>query len=106
MRVRDIGFGDIILNEKLYKKYKNTLIYDILYKTFMDAKLLHIRFDKIHGFIKIYDEIRYLVIYDYERYNAIYDRIRYLLSEKSGITDGISHNITRITIESYNCLPI
>ena len=98
MRVRDIDFSDIILDEKLYKKYKNTLIYDISYKTFMGAKPLRIRFDKIHGFIKISDEIRYLVIYDYERYNVIYDRIRYLLSEKSGITDGISHNFARIRV--------
>ena len=37
------------------------LIYDILYKTFMGAKPLHIWFEKIDGFIKIYDGIRYLV---------------------------------------------
>ena len=48
----------------------------------MGTKPLRIRFDKIDGFIKIYNGIRYLVLYDYERYNAIYDRIRYLISEK------------------------
>ena len=34
------------------------LIYDILYKTFMGAKSLHIWLEKIDGFIKIYDGIR------------------------------------------------
>ena len=40
---------------------KNMLIYDILYKAFMGVKPLHIWFEKIDGFIKIYDGIRYLV---------------------------------------------
>ena len=42
----------------------------------MGAKPLRIRFNKIDGFIKICDGIRYLVLYYYERYNASYDRIR------------------------------
>ena len=40
--------------------WKN-FIYDISYKTFTGAKPLHI--DKIDGFIKICDEIRYLEIF-------------------------------------------
>ena len=36
----------------------------------------------------------------------IYSRIRYLISEKSGITDSINHNFTRIRIDSYHSLPI
>ena len=43
----------------ILKKHKNIIIYDILYKTFMGAKPLRIRLDKIDGFIKIYDGIRY-----------------------------------------------
>ena len=35
MKVRDIGSGNILLDEKLYK---NILIYDISYKTFMGSK--------------------------------------------------------------------
>ena len=31
----------------------------------MGAKPLHIRIDKIDGFIKIHNEIRYLVLFDY-----------------------------------------
>ena len=37
MRVMDIDFDNILLDEKLYKTYKNILIYDISYKTFMGA---------------------------------------------------------------------
>ena len=48
----------------------------------MGAKPLHIWLEKIDGFIKIYDGIRYLVLFAPERYNAIYDRINYLTSEK------------------------
>ena len=68
----------------------------------MGEKLLHIRFDKLDGFIKIYDETRYLVLLGPERFDAIYDRIRYLISAKSGITYSISHNFSRIGIDSYN----
>ena len=37
MRVMDIDFDNILLDKKLYKTYKNILIYDISYKTFMGA---------------------------------------------------------------------
>ena len=37
MRVVDIDFSDILLNEK---SYESILVYDISYKTFMDAKPL------------------------------------------------------------------
>ena len=43
----------------------------------MGTRPLRIRFDKVNGFIKIYDGMRYLVLYDYKRCNAIYDRIKY-----------------------------
>ena len=34
------------------------------------AKPLIIRFDKIDGFIKVYDETRYLVLFNSEKYDA------------------------------------
>ena len=46
----------------------------------MGAKPLGIRFDKIDGFIKVYDGIRYLVIFDYWQHDKIYNRIIYLRS--------------------------
>ena len=109
MRVwdRDIDFNDILLDEILYEeKYKNVLIYDISYKTSAGAKPLSIRFDKINGFIKIYDGIRYLVLFDYGWCDKICNRIRCLISEKSGIADSINHNFARIRINSYNSLPV
>ena len=104
MRVFD--FDKILLDEKSYKTHGNILIYDISCKTFMGAKPLHIRFETIDGFIKIYDGIRYLVLFGPERYDTSNNRIRYLMSEKCGITDFISHNFARIRIDSNNYLPI
>ena len=72
----------------------------------MDAKPLRIMFDEIDGFIRIYDGIRYLVLFVFERYDAIYKWIRYLISEKSGITNSINHNFARIRIDSNNSLAI
>ena len=71
----------------------------------MGAIPLRIWFEKIDGFIKIYDEIRYLVLFPSERYNAIYNRIKYLITEKSRITDSVNHNFARIRIDPYNSLP-
>ena len=93
---RDIDFSDILLDEKLYKeKYENILIYGISYKTPMGVK--------IDRFIKIDDKIRYLVLFDYRYCDKIYDNIKYLVSEKSGITDSINQNFGR---NSYDPLPI
>ena len=67
---------------------------------------LCIRFEKIDGFIKIYDGIRYLVILDRNWLDKICDSVKYLISEKGGITDIINHNFARIRIDSYNSLPV
>ena len=48
----------------------------------MGPKPLRIWFEKIDGFIEIYDGIRYLVLFVSKRYDAIYNRIRYLISKK------------------------
>ena len=103
---KDVDFSDILLDEKLYKeKYENMLIYVISYKISTGTKTLRIRFDKIDGFIKIHDEIRYLVLFDCSWCDKICDRIKYIISEKSGFTDNINHNFARIRIDSYNSLP-
>ena len=76
----------------IYLKNRTSYFFDensyesISYKNFMGAKPLRIRFDKIDGFIKIYDRTRYLALFSPGIYGAIYDRIRYLISEKSVIT--------------------
>ena len=56
-----------------------------------------IRFNQIDGFIEIWVGIRYWLLFD-----KICDRIKYIISEKSGITDSISHNFGRIRTDSFN----
>ena len=51
----------------------------------MSAKLLSVLFEKIDGFIKNYDGIRYLVLLGSKQYDVIYNRIRYFMTKKSGI---------------------
>ena len=86
MNVEDINVNNIFLDEN---RNENILVYNILYKTFMDAKPLRNRFDKVDELIKIYNGIRYLelshsyngVYYGINSriYNAIFDRINYLI---------------------------
>ena len=75
-----------------------------MYKSLIDFKHLPIRFDKIDGFIKVYDGSRYLVLFGSEKYDFIYNRIRYVISVKSGITCVISHNYAKFKVDSYKCL--
>ena len=72
----------------------------------MGAKPSRIRFDKIDGFIKIYDGIRYLVLFDFVWYDEIYNRIKYFLGEKSYITVSTNYNSAKLRIDLYNSLPI
>ena len=57
--------------------------------------LLWVRFcfDKIDGFNKIYDGIKYLELFSHNWNDEICDRIKYLISRKSGITDTINHTL-------------
>ena len=103
MIVEDIDFDNILYDGK---SYENILNCDISYKTFMGAKPLHIRFDKVDGIIEIYDGTRYLELLGLRIYNAVYDRIKYLISQKSDAKYIINHNFARIRIDSYNPLPI
>ena len=67
---------------------------------------MQIRFDKIDGFIKIYDGTRYLTLSSSENDHDIYNRIRYLSSLKSSITYIFSHYFAKIKVDSYDSLPI
>ena len=71
------------MDEKLYE---NILVYEISYKTLFGSKPLRIRFDKIDGFIRVYDEIRYVTLLGSIKYDASYSRTRYLIRQKFGIT--------------------
>ena len=72
----------------------------ISYKSLIAAKSLCIRFDKIIGFIKIYDGTRYLVLFGSGKYDSIYSRIKYLMRVKSGITYVGSHNYAKFKVDS------
>ena len=68
IKIKDNDFDNILFDEKTYE---NILIYGISYKTFMGVKPLCIRFDKVHGVIKIYDGTGYLELFDSWIYNRI-----------------------------------
>ena len=97
----NFDFNNILFDEK---SYENILIYNISYKTLIGAKPLRTRFDKVDGFIRVYDGARYSVLLGPKKYDAIYNRIRYLISQKSGITFVFSHNYVRIKIDPYDSL--
>ena len=77
-----------------------------MYTSLIDSKPLHIGFDKIDGFIRVYDGTRYLVLFRSEKYDSICNRIRYLISVKSGIRYIISHNHAKIKVDSFDSLPL
>ena len=96
--------SNISLDKKLYE---NISVYDISYKISVGPKPLGNRFDKLDGFIRVSgDKFRHLVLFDYEMFDKICDKIKYLISEKSGITDSINHNFGNIKIDLYNSLTI
>ena len=61
MKVDDSNVDNILLDEK---SYENILVHNILYKTFMNAKPLQIRSDKLEGIIEIHGGIRYLELFN------------------------------------------
>ena len=107
MRDGDSNFDNILLDKESHVNWnENILIYTTLYKTFIGAKPLRIRFNEVDGFSHIFDGTRYLALIIPERYDAIYDRIRDLINEKGGITDSVNHNFGRIRIDLCSSLPI
>ena len=103
IEIEDFDFDNNLTDGK---SYENVLVYNISYKTLIDAKSLRIRFDKIDGFFRVYDGTRYLVLFGTKKYDYIYNRIRYLVSAKSGIICVISHNYARIKVDSYDSSPL
>ena len=69
IKIKYFNSDNILMNEK---SYENILVYDISYKTLNGAKPLRIRFDKINGFISVYDQTRYLVLFGTEKYDSIF----------------------------------
>ena len=96
----DFDIDNILID---VNSYKNILVCNISYKTFIGAKLLRVRFYKIDESIRVYDETRYLVLFWEEKYNFIYNRIRHLIGDKN-IRNLISN--TNIKVDSYHSLPL
>ena len=69
----------ILIDEK---SYGNILTYGISYRTLIGAKPLRIRFDKVDGYIRVYDGSRDLALFGPEKYDVIYNRTRYHKSKK------------------------
>ena len=63
-------------------------------------------FDKVIGFIRVYDGTKYLILFHFEKYNPIYDRIRYPISLAGGITYVFSYNYAKTKIDSDDDLPL
>ena len=72
IKIEDFDFDNILLDEK---SYKNIMIYNTSYKTLIGAKQLHITFNKVDGFIRVYDGTEYLVLFSPEKFDAIYNRL-------------------------------
>ena len=82
------------------------MVYDISYKTLIGAKPLRIRPDKVDGFIRVYDETRYLVLLGGEKYDFIYNKTIDLIEAKSDITYVIFHNYPKINVDLYDSLTV
>ena len=73
IKIKNFDFNNILKDEKLYK---NVLVYDVSDKILFRSKPLHIRFNEVDGFIRVYDEIKYLVLFRSGKYDSIYNRIK------------------------------
>ena len=68
------------------KPHENILVFSILYKILINAKPMSIRFDKVNGFIRVYDGTTYPTLFELINYRAASSKIRYFTGVKSGIT--------------------
>ena len=103
IKLEDFDLDNILIDKN---SHENILVYDISYRNLIGPKPLRIRFEKIDGFIRIYDETRYSTLFGSENYDAIYNRISCLISLKSSITYIFCHYLAKIKVHSYDSLPI
>ena len=76
------------------------------YKNLIGTKPLCIRFNRIYGFIRVYDGTRYLLLFESEKYDLIYYRIRYLIGVESGIMYVVSDSDAKIIVGPCDCLSL
>ena len=82
------------------------MIYDILYETLIDPKLLRFRFDLIDRFIRFYDGTRYWTLFGLEKYEPFTTELDIFQVKKVPPHIFFSHYFTKIKVDSYNALPI
>ena len=63
--IEDFDFDNILLDEK---PNGNILFYNVSYRYLIGAKPLRIMFDKVDGFIGVYDGSRHLMLIGPEKY--------------------------------------
>ena len=100
IKLEDFDLDNILIDQNHIK-----IFWYITFHLF-SPKPLRIRFDKIYGFIRIYDATRYLISLGPEKFDVSYNRLRYLISLKSGITCIFSHYYRKIKVDSYDSFPI
>ena len=103
IRIKDFDLGNIVIDGK---SCKNILVYNISHKNLIFVEPLYIRFDKVNGFIRLFDGTRYLVIFGPEKYDAIFNRIRHLIGLKSVITYVLSYNYPKTKVDLYDSLSL
>ena len=60
IKIEDFLFDNILTGKK---SNRDILVYEPSYKTLIGAKSLRMRFNKVDGFIRVYDGTRYLVLF-------------------------------------------
>ena len=102
-----LKFLGVIISLIFYwMKIHMKIFWFISYETLIGAKYLGIRFDKINGFIRVYDATRYLALLCCEKHDTISDRIKHFIRLKSGITYVFSYIYVEIKIDSDDDLPL
>ena len=68
INIEYFDFDNILKDEKLHENVSNISnnVYNISHKTLMCAKTMRTRFDKVHGFVSVYDRTRYLTLFELE----------------------------------------
>ena len=66
-------------------KNHTKIFHDTPCRSLIGPKSLHIRFDKVDGFVRVYGRTRHLLLFGPEKYYVIYNRIRYLISQINDI---------------------
>ena len=67
IKIEDFDLNNVLIDEN---SYENILVYNISYKSLIDSKPWRIRFDKLDGFIRVYDRTKYLVLFRSEKINV------------------------------------